>query len=113
MAARASFNLEEGMRTSSWNATLALRSRVSMSAIGSVIVTVRPPLPTGLGHARHLAGVHHLAQADAAQPELAEHGAGPPAALAAGVRTDLVLRGPLLLLDERLLGHAYCPSRRN
>src|SRR3954449_1725077 len=100
IAASASLSLEDGMRTSSWNATLALRRRVSMSAIGSVIVIVRPPLPTGLGHARHLAGVDHLAQADAAQPELPEHRTRPAAPLATRVRPDLVLRGPLLLLDQ-------------
>ena len=32
--------LLEGMATSSWNAELALRRRVSMSAIGSVIVMI-------------------------------------------------------------------------
>ena len=61
------------MRTSSCIATLALRMRVSMSAIGSVIVIVRLPSPAGLRHTGHLAGVHQLAQADAAEPELAVH----------------------------------------
>src|SRR3712207_5088313 len=109
MAARASFSFEDGMRTSSWNATLAFRSRVSMSAIGSVIVMWRPPLPARLGHARHLAGVDHLAEADAAEPELAVHGAGPAAAAAPGVGPHLELGRPLGLLDQRLLGHYCCP----
>ncbi len=34
------FNFEWGITTSSWKAELALRRRVSMSAIGSVIVIV-------------------------------------------------------------------------
>jgi hypothetical protein len=57
------------MRTSSCIATLALRMRVSMSAIGSVIVIVRP-LTNSPSSRRDLAGVDQLAQADAAQPNL-------------------------------------------
>ena len=68
------------MRTSSCIATLALRMRVSMSAMGSVIVMVVAPSPARLGHAGELAGVHQLAQADAAEPELAVHRARPAAA---------------------------------
>src|SRR3954468_23786504 len=105
MAARASFSLEDGIRTVSCIATLALRMRVSMSAIGSVIVIagLALPSPTGLRHARHLAGVHHLSQADAAQPEVAEHGPGPAAAPAARVSPHLELRLAVRLLDQRLL----------
>src|SRR5579859_4038164 len=44
MAASASFSFEDGMRTLSCIATLALRIRVSMSAMGSVIV-IRELLP--------------------------------------------------------------------
>ena len=72
MAASASFSFEDGMRTVSCIATLALRMRVSMSAMGSVIVIVGLPSPARLGDAGHLAGVDQLAQADAAEPELAE-----------------------------------------
>src|ERR1700730_6552637 len=43
MPARASFSFDEGITQSSWNATFALRMRVSMSAIGSVIVMASPP----------------------------------------------------------------------
>src|SRR5918994_1747225 len=108
MAARASFTLEDGMRTSSCIATLALRMRVSMSAIGSVMVMSRRlPSPAGLGHARELAGMGELAQADPAQAELAEHGMRSPTAPAPGVRPDLELGLALLLVDERLLRHAY------
>ena len=62
------------MRTSSCIATLALRIRVSMSAMGSVmVISASLPSPAGLGHARDLAGMGELAQADAAETELAVH----------------------------------------
>src|SRR5690348_14152736 len=83
-----------GRDTSSWYAELALRRRVKKSAIGSVMVmTAGSPssrrfpqlgptatcfeccglvrLPAGLLDAGQFAGMRHLAQADAAQPELA------------------------------------------
>src|SRR6478752_7117130 len=113
MAASASFWREDGMRTSSCMTTFALRMRVNMSAIGSVIVIGSSPSPAGLRHTRDLARVHHLAQADPAEPELAVHRMRPPAALAPGVRPDLELRLAPLLLDECLLGHQFCPSRLN
>src|SRR3954452_2076578 len=114
MAASASFCLEEGIRTSSCIATLALRMRVSMSAIGSVIViSVAPPSPARLGDARDLPGVHELAQADAAELELAVHRVRPAAALAAGVRPHLELRLLRRLVLQSGLRHAYCPSRVN
>src|SRR6516165_4099698 len=104
------------MTTSSWNATLALRIRVSMSAIGSVMVMGRP-LPRGLRHAGNLAGVRHLPEADPAQPELAVHGAGAAAPTAAGVGPHGELRLALLLLDEGFLGQRGASyelvSRRN
>jgi hypothetical protein len=45
---------------------LALRSLVSMSAMGSVIVIYRSLLPARLGDTGDLAGVDKLAHADAA-----------------------------------------------
>src|SRR6266508_5093826 len=101
-----------GIVVDSWYAWLALRRRVSMSAIGSVIVMawglfptavsvlrrtcgvscLVGELPAGLGHAGKLAAVRHLPQADPAEPELAEHGLRPAAALAAGVAPDGELR---------------------
>jgi hypothetical protein len=59
---------------------LALRMRVSMSAIGSV--STASLLPAGLRHAGDHALVRKLAQADAAEAELAENGAGTAAAVA-------------------------------
>src|SRR5690348_9796706 len=43
MPASASFSFDDGMMQSSWKAVFALRIRVSMSAIGSVIVIASPP----------------------------------------------------------------------
>src|SRR6266542_5592656 len=132
------FSLECGIVTESWYAVLALRRRVSMSAIGSVIVMIVVPfspgfpsgpgvpevpgaygeggvgggLPTRLGHAGELAPVRHLAQADPAQPELAVHRVRTAAALAARVAADRELRLAGGLVDQGLLGHAssspYC-----
>src|SRR5918997_6328256 len=96
-------SLECGITTLSWYAALALRRRVSMSAIGSVIVMVtsslsrrgsqpvslpglrRRGLPGGLVDAGQLAAVRHLADAHPAEPELAEHRARAAAPLAARV----------------------------
>src|SRR5262249_7967255 len=98
-----------------------------MSAIGSVIVIVRSSLfperfPVGLlrkelvlpgrfADAGQLATVRHLAQAYPAQPELAEHGLGPAAALAAGVTANGELRLARGLVDQRLLGHQFSLPR--
>src|SRR6516225_12435760 len=116
--------LEYGMPTVSWYAELAFRSRVSMSAIGSVIVMANRPsspgfpllprdlrcarsrfLPAGLGDAGQLAAVRHRAEADPAQAEPAVDGTGPPAAGAPRVSPHRELRRPLLLGDQRLLCH--------
>src|SRR3954454_7590864 len=117
---------EKGMVTLSWYAWLALRRRVSMSAIGSVIVMgIRQPfspgfpgnpgptakryfsrLPGSLRHARELTAVSHLPDAHPAEAELAVDRVRPAATLAAGVRahSELRLRGSLQ--DQRLLSHA-------
>src|SRR5262245_28901479 len=107
MPARASFTLDDGIATSSWNATFAFRIRVSMSAIGSVIVTaLEPPgSPRRLRHAGDLARVGHLPEADAAQAELAVHGPRAPTPATPGVGAHPELRGALLLLDQCLLRH--------
>src|SRR4029450_2704166 len=93
------------MMTSSWWAALPLRSRVSMSAIGSVMLTSTAPLPARLGDARQLARVGELAHTDPAQAQLAQHGPRPPAALAARVAPHLELGGALGLGDQCLLCH--------
>src|SRR4051812_26915633 len=107
------------MGTLSWYAWLALRTRVSMSAIGSVIVIGRQAflaavsrgtdgvvgLPRALRHTRQLARVRHLPEADPAQTEDPVDGACPAAALAAAVATHLELRLAGSLVDESGLGH--------
>src|ERR1700683_1885845 len=120
--------LEYGMPTVSWYAELACRRRVSMSAIGSVIVMALRPsspwfptgfynrvgpavcsllslLPTGLGDAGQFAAVRHHAEADPAQAEPAVDGPRAPASGAPRVAADLELRRALLLDDQRLLCH--------
>src|SRR5919205_1298311 len=118
------------MVTLSWYAELAFRRRVSMSAMGSVMVIglVRPSSswsparwarglrrspswgsPGALGDAGQLAAVRHLAHADPAQAELAVHRVGAPAALAAGVGAHRELRLAGRLDDQRGLGHVSSP----
>src|ERR1700684_487798 len=90
MPASDCLSLEAGIFTVSCMAVLALRMRVNMSAMGSVIVmSAALPSPARLGHARDLPGVDHDAQADPAQPELLEHGLGPPTAPAPRIAADL------------------------
>src|ERR1039458_55396 len=56
MRAISAFSLEAGTSTFGWRAWIALRTRVSMSAIGSlVIVLLLHFLPASLGHTRNLA----------------------------------------------------------
>src|SRR4051812_10138552 len=78
--------------------------RVSMSAMGSVIIGASP-LPAALGHAGDDAGVRVRAQADAAQAELAEHRPGAAAVVAAGVLLRPVLRGAGCLHPQAGLRH--------
>src|SRR5262249_478360 len=112
-------------------AELALRRRVSMSAIGSVIVMAWWPsspwypcgpaaflslpgcpragcagrLPTGLGDAGQLAAVGHGPETDPAHPEPSVHGPRAPAPRAPGVPAHLELRLAVRLGDQRLLRH--------
>src|SRR5579863_552775 len=103
--AKFSLSFELGIFTVSNIAELALRIRVSMSAMGSVIVMIY--LPTCLRHAGNLAGVDHLTQADPAQAELAVHRARSTAALTTRVGTRRELRGLLLLDSKSFLRHIY------
>src|SRR5215203_7041455 len=98
MRAISCFWREVGISALSCNALLALRMRVSMSAIGSVSISTL--LPTALRHARDLAVVRELAQADPAEAELPVHGARAPAAPTARVLPHLEARRALLLVDE-------------
>src|SRR5579863_10439735 len=97
MTASDSLSLELGILTLSCMAVLALRIRVSMSAMGSVIVIgASLPSPARLGDAGDLPRVHHDAQADATEPELAQHGPRTAASPASGIRPNLELGRPLL-----------------
>src|SRR5260370_956846 len=84
--------------------------RVSMSAIGSVIVIGSPPSPRRLRHAGDLPGVGQVPEADPTEPELPVHRARATALPASGVRTHGELGLPLLLLDQCLLGQRVLPT---
>src|SRR5438034_7241853 len=92
----------------------ALRTRVSMSATGSVrfILGVRP-VPAGLAYAGDLAAEGELPEAEATQLELAQRAATATAALAAVVAAHLELRRSLDLLDPALLRHAISSGHRD
>src|SRR5262245_41268846 len=92
---------EVGIVVESCIALLALRMRVSMSAIGSVCMS----LPARFGHAGDLTLVRELAQTDPAEAELPEHRARPAAAVAARVLARLEARDSLGLRDQGLLCH--------
>src|SRR3989304_625360 len=66
------FSFEYGMLTSTCPTIWALRMRVSISAIGSVML-IADSLPARLDHARNLAAHRKLAQFDPPQGELAVH----------------------------------------
>src|SRR5690242_4874256 len=94
-----------GMTALSWSALFAFRMRVSMSAIGSVNIAS----PARFRHAGNRALMGEVAQADAAEPELAEHRARPAAPVAARVVAHPVLLLTLLLDDEARLCHLVPP----
>src|SRR4029078_13532252 len=108
MRAISSFRREGGIDVESCIALLALRMRVSMSAIGSVCMA----LPARFGHAGDLALVRELAQADPAEAELLEDRARPAAAVAARVLAHLVARLALGLRGQGLLSHSVPLSPR-
>src|SRR5919205_949907 len=88
---------------------MAFRTRVSMSATGSVIIAVRSELPARFHHARDLAAQGPLAEADAAHCKAAHVGPRPAAQAAAVVLLHLELRRAQRLRDHRLLRHETSP----
>src|SRR5665647_3637104 len=84
------FILDDGISTVLCRAVLPLRMRVSMSAMGSVIDMVLDSLPARLGQTGDDALVRYLAQADAAEPELAVVRARATAPAAAVVLLSLI-----------------------
>src|SRR5688500_18678257 len=79
-------------------AVTALRMRVIMSEIGSVI-SVFSRLPGALRHAGHVAFERQLSEAEAAHVELAHVRARPPAQLAPVAMPDLELQRLCFLRD--------------
>src|SRR5256885_390505 len=72
------FSLEDGTPTVVFPTIWALRMRVSMSAMGSVMLMREALLPARLDEARNLAAQRNFAQLVAPEPELAKHSAWPP-----------------------------------
>src|SRR4051794_35312283 len=107
MRAISTLSFEAGVSTVSWAAWMPLRIRVRKSAMGSVIDMA---LPARLRHARDVAVVGQLAQADPADAELAVDGAGPAALAAPGVLAGLVLAAARLAHALGRLGHQACSS---
>src|SRR5713226_1238157 len=93
------------MTTLVWPAVDALRRRVSMSAIGSVIIALCSALPTRFRHARDLAPQRALAKTDAAHGKPAHERARPPAQPTAIVLLHGKLRWAVRLRDHRFLRH--------
>src|SRR4030067_3495717 len=97
VSAREIFSLESGLSVESCRAVRAVRTRVSISAIESVTMVL--VLPAGLLDSRQVAFQGKLAEADAAERESAQVGAGAAAAGAAGGEPKPALR----LVGERPL----------
>src|SRR3990172_8005828 len=74
---------DEGIATDSFSASCALRMRVSISAIGSLMLMLCLLSPAGFGHAGNFAAHGDLAQLVAPQAKLAVHAARAPRQLAA------------------------------
>src|SRR5690242_16055133 len=109
MRAISALKVEAGITTSSCAAWMPLRMRVRKSAMGSVIDMA---LPARLRHAGDEALMRKLAQADAAQPELAVDRARAPATPAAAVRPRGVLRLAVGPHDHGCLCHLLLFMRR-
>src|SRR5262249_1339271 len=113
MRAISALSRDAGMSTRVCLAVTALRIRVSISAIGSVIFlrsqlsafAFRPGLPAALGHAGDVALERELAEAQAAQRKLPHVGTRPAAQMAAVAQPDLELRRLLFFRDLGSGGH--------
>src|SRR5580704_4011084 len=91
--ARCSLRLECGISARSWRASAALRMRVSMSAIGSVIMGS----PARLDHAGDFSTEREESEANTAKLELPVIAPRTPADLAAAAVTYRELRSPIQL----------------
>src|SRR5438094_5203337 len=113
MRAISAFSRDPGMSTRVCLAVTALRIRVSISAIGSVItlslqstvdnrqstVSQQVTSPATLRHARDVALERELAEAEAAERELPHVCARAAAQVAAAAQPDLVLRRLVFFCD--------------
>src|SRR5262245_33804125 len=99
------------MSTRRCPAVQALRTRVSISATGSVML-MSSPSPAGFAHAGDFSPQRTLAEANAAQFELGQRAAAAAAALAAVIAAHFELWLPFDLLDPALLRHPVSPSLR-
>src|SRR5579863_3752032 len=119
MRAISAFSLEAGTSTFGWRAWIALRTRVSMSAMGSLVIVLlllnASPLsaadvggawdahfflPARLRHARNLTVQRELAEAQTADAEFAQKSARPstsPAAVTMPALQNRRLRPPFLI----------------
>src|SRR5579872_2706675 len=103
------FIRDAGITTESCRAIMALRIRVSMSAIGSVMTPTPVTSPARLDDAGNLAPMGQRAQADPAEPELPEHRPRPAAVPAAAVSAHLELWRLPPLDEQGLLRHLPGP----
>src|ERR1035438_7120252 len=119
MRALSVFSLEAGTSTLGWRARMALRSRVSMSAIGSLVIPALQLFlwlsPARLRDAGDFPVQRQLAEAQPADAELAQKRARPSAAPAAVAVLAVLLRllagldvlqhfGALDLLQSQIFG---------
>src|SRR5258708_35314438 len=97
------FSLEQGMLTSTCPTIWALRMRVNMSAIGSLML-IADSLPARLDHAGHFAAHRQFAQLDAPQAELLVHAARAPGegATVAQEHRRSIARQPLQIRERRV-----------
>src|ERR1039457_1405031 len=112
MRAISDFSLEAGTSTFGWRAWIAFRTRVSMSAMGSlVIILLLPALPASFHHAWDLAVQGELAETETADAEFTQIGARPAATPAAVAVADSQLgrSGPARFLQLNIFGD-FCRS---
>src|SRR5919202_2008241 len=100
---------DAGMTTLEWPAATALRSRVSMSAIGSVIMVICSGLPARLHDAGNLPPQRALAEADAAHGKTAHERPRSPAQPTPIVLLHGELRRALCLGNHGFFGHRVLP----
>src|SRR5437016_14395120 len=94
------------MSTRRWPAWQALRTRVSISATGSITLISRSVLlPTGFAHAGNFPAQRELTETNAAQLELAKRTPAAAAPLTTIVAAHLELRLALDLLHPRPFRH--------